>query len=69
MSENPLLDRRLRISAALVLIGLLIEAVSLTWRSPLSFVMFMMAGGLTMAAGITIFFYSIVVVPRPKQGA
>ncbi len=69
MSENPLLDKRLRFSAALVLMGLVIEAVSLTWKSPLSFVMFMMAGGLAMAAGILLFFYSIVVVPRPKQGA
>jgi hypothetical protein len=63
------LEKRLRLSAALVLIGLLIEALSLTWKSPLSFLMFMMGGGLAMAAGIALFFYSIVVVPRPKQGA
>lgn len=54
------LDQRLRVSAVLVLIGLLVELVSFTWHSPLSFVLFVAIGGLAMATGILLFLYSIV---------
>ncbi len=59
------LANRLRISAALVLLGLVVELVSLTWRHPISFIVFVAVGGLAMAAGILFFFYSIVTVPKP----
>jgi len=63
------LERSLRISAILVVIGLLIELGSLGWHSPISFIVFVVGGGLAMAIGILIFFYSVVAVRRPKQGA
>jgi hypothetical protein len=63
------LDLSLRIAATLVLIGLSVELVSLSWHSPISFLVFVIGGGLAIAAGILIFFYSIVAVPRPKEGA
>jgi hypothetical protein len=66
MSER--LDRLLRVAAALVLLGLLVELGSLSWRSPMSFIVFVGVGGSAIAAGIAIFFYGIVAVPRPKQG-
>jgi hypothetical protein len=59
MSDGKL-ERRLRISAALVMLGLVIEWVSLGWRHPTAFVLFVVAGGTLMAAGILLFSYSIV---------
>jgi hypothetical protein len=63
------LEVALRVAATLVLIGLCVELVSLSWPSPISFLVFVIAGGLAIATGILIFFYSIVAVPRPKEGA
>jgi hypothetical protein len=68
MSDTPVLDRRLRIAALLVFLGLVVEAVSLNWHHPVSFIVFVGVGGAAMATGILLFFYSIVVVPRSKQG-
>jgi hypothetical protein len=67
--SHPTLNQRLRISSALVLLGLMIELLSLSWRHPISFVLFLVVGGSSMAAGILLFFYSIVVVPRHDEGA
>ena len=54
------LEQRLRLSAVLVMLGLLIEIASLTWRHPTAFVVFFVFGGAFMAAGILSFLYSIV---------
>jgi hypothetical protein len=62
-------DRRLRLAALLVMIGLLVELGSLSWHHPISFIVFVAVGGGTMAIGILLFFHTIVVLPRPKQGA
>lgn len=57
---DPQLDKRLQISAALVMFGLVVELVSLRWHHPTAFVLFVLVGGLCMAAGILLFSYSIV---------
>jgi hypothetical protein len=54
------LERRLRLSAALVMVGLVVEWVSLRWRHPTAFVLFVGVGGALMAAGMLLFSYSIV---------
>jgi hypothetical protein len=54
------LERRLRMSAVLVMVGLLVEIASLTWRHPTAFILFFVVGGAFMAAGILGFLYSIV---------
>ena len=54
------LERRLRVSAALVMTGLLVEIASLTWRHPTAFIVFFVFGGAFMAAGMLWFLYSIV---------
>ncbi|HEX4462974.1 MAG TPA: hypothetical protein VIA18_33605 [Polyangia bacterium] len=59
MSEAKL-ERRLRISAALVMFGLIVEWVSLGWQHPTAFVLFVVVGGAAMAAGMLLFTYSIV---------
>jgi hypothetical protein len=54
------LQSRLRLSAVLVMLGLVIEIASLTWRHPTAFIVFVLAGGVLMAAGMLWFLYSIV---------
>jgi hypothetical protein len=57
---DAVLEGRLRLSAALVMLGLLVEIASLTWRHPTAFIVFFIVGGTLMAAGILWFLYSIV---------
>jgi hypothetical protein len=54
------LERRLQVSAALVMAGLAIEWISLGWHHPTAFVFFVGIGGAAMAAGMLLFTYSIV---------
>jgi hypothetical protein len=53
-------ERRLRIAGTLVLLGLLVELVSLLWSHPLAFIVFVVGGGLLIAAGILVYLYSVV---------
>ena len=59
MSEQAL-EVRLRASALLVMVGIIVEIASLTWRHPTTFIVFVGVGGLFMAAGMTSFLWSIV---------
>jgi RsiW-degrading membrane proteinase PrsW (M82 family) len=54
------IESRIRASAVLLIIGLLIEAISLRWAHPTAFLVFMFIGGACMAAGIVLFLYSLV---------
>jgi len=59
MSE-AMLESRLRLSGALVMLGIVIEIASLTWRHPTAFIVFVAGGGVFMAAGMFWFLYTIV---------
>jgi hypothetical protein len=59
MTEQAL-EARLRLSAVLVMIGIVVEIASLTWRHPTAFIVFVGVGGLLMAAGMSSFLWSIV---------
>jgi hypothetical protein len=54
------IESRLRVSGALVMLGLVIEIASLTWRHPTAFILFVVGGGAFMAAGMSWFLYTIV---------
>jgi hypothetical protein len=56
------MERRLRVAGIVVLFGLLLEAVSLVWDSPLSFVLVLMGGAALMVAGIVYYLISLVTV-------
>ena len=53
---------RLRIAGVLVFLGLLIEALTLTWNNPIAFLVFL-AGGLLIAVGILFYLLSLVSPP------
>jgi hypothetical protein len=52
--------RKLRVSGILLILGLVIEALSLFWNTAASFMSFAVIGGLCFAFGILLFLYSLV---------
>jgi hypothetical protein len=64
MSVDGTLERRLRISGALIILGLIVEAICLLWSRPLAFVLFMGFGGTLLTAGILFYLYALIREPR-----
>ena len=61
MAENTSrLQRRLKIAAYLLIVGLLVEVVTLYWSSPLSFMLFIGLGGTLIGLGIIVYLTAIV---------
>ena len=54
------IKKKLRIAGALVVLGLLVELISLTWNTPLSFMLFLSVGVGLIGIGILFFFWSLV---------
>jgi hypothetical protein len=51
---------KLRLSGILLMLGLVVEALSLCWNNAFSFMSFVVVGGTLFAAGILLFLYSLV---------
>jgi len=60
-----LMERRLRISGILIVLGLLVEALSLIRIHPLAFLAFMFIGGGFLIAGMGIYLYAIASASSP----
>lgn len=56
---NPV-NTRLRFSGSLIVLGLLMQALSLLWNHPLSFIAVVGLGGLLLVAGILIYLFTLV---------
>lgn len=61
-SDHPLhpFVRRLRLAGALVIAGLVVEAVTLLWSHHLAFVLFLGLGGLLIGAGVVVYLWSLL---------
>jgi uncharacterized membrane protein HdeD (DUF308 family) len=57
--RTPML-RMLRISGILLILGLVVEALSLCWNTAFSFMSFVVVGGFLLASGVLLFLYSLV---------
>ena len=55
--------RKLRISGVLLILGLVVEAVSLHWNTAPSFLFFMFVGGFCFVGGVAVYFFSLI---RPR---
>lgn len=64
-TQEGFISRRLRIAGILVFLGLIVEALSLIWNHPLSFVAFVGIGGLLLFLGIVVYLTALV-SPRPS---
>jgi predicted membrane channel-forming protein YqfA (hemolysin III family) len=62
------MEKRQRLSAIFVAVGLGIEALTLIKIHPLAFLTFMFAGGTCLAAGFVIYLYSLVSFGAPTLG-
>jgi hypothetical protein len=54
------LEHSLRVSAILIAVGLLVQLASFSWRHPLAFVMFGVAGGGLTALGLGLFLVAAI---------
>jgi hypothetical protein len=54
------MKRLLRISSVLIILGLILEIVSLLWFHPLSFVLFAFVAGSLIGAGILVYLVSLL---------
>ncbi len=59
--------RLLQVSSGLVILGLLLEIVSLLWFHPLSFVLFAFVAAGLIGLGILVYLVSLVFVPEPSE--
>jgi hypothetical protein len=63
--------RYLQVSSILIILGLLVEIVSLLWVHPLTFVMFVFVGAFLIGLGIAVYLISLVFAvfpPAEKHG-
>jgi hypothetical protein len=51
---------RLRTAGALIFLGVLIEAFTLEWNSPIAFLVFLGIGGLLIGLGVVFYLLSLV---------
>jgi hypothetical protein len=66
LSGQPI-ERRLQLAGSFLLLGLLIEAISVAWTRPIAFVVFVAFGGVFFALGIFLYLYSLVSVAGRKS--
>ena len=59
------IQRFLQVSSSLIILGLLVEIVSLLWFHPLSFVLFIFVGAILIALGILVYLGSLVFAISP----
>lgn len=58
------MSRILRVSGILLILGLLVEAVSLLFNHPLSFMGFIIIGGALLIIGVVLFLFSLVEIAQ-----
>jgi small-conductance mechanosensitive channel len=58
--QDQYIIKRLRLSGILIILGLIVEAISLAWNHPFSFIAFIGIGGLAIGLGIIIFLMALV---------
>ena len=68
---NPI-HAKLRLSGIFIVLGLVVQALSLLWNHPLSFIAFVTIGGLLLAIGIVLYLLTLVnmqtAIPEEKTG-
>jgi len=60
--------RFLQVSSGLIILGLLLEIVSVLWFHPLAFVLFVFVSATLTGLGIVIFLLSLVLAVYPPAG-
>lgn len=61
------LERRLRLSGLLLILGLLTEAICLFWVRPISFVVLIAIGGTLLLLGVGLYLFSLVSIRHSSE--
>jgi hypothetical protein len=69
MPPGGSMERRLRISGIMVILGLLVEALCLVWSKPIAFVVLVCIGGALIGVGVLFFLYSLLSVSSHPAGS
>ena len=59
-SQELMMAKRLRLAGILLIIGLLVEAFSLLWNHPLSFIAFTSVGLFLLFCGVAVYLFSLL---------
>ena len=59
------IQRFLQLSSGLIILGLLVEIFSFLWFHPLSFVLFIFVGAISIGLGIVVYLISLVFAVSP----
>jgi len=62
------IENFLRVSSVLIILGLVVEIISLLWFHPLSFVLFAFVAITLIGLGILVYLASLVFATEPKTG-
>jgi hypothetical protein len=65
--QEEFITKRVRIAGVLILLGLIVESLSLMWNHPLSFVAFLAVGGLLLAAGVVVYLLMLLFTVQELQ--
>lgn len=57
---------KLRLAGVLIIVGLVVQALSLLWNHPLSFIAFVSIGGLVLGIGIILYLFTLVNIPAAQ---
>lgn len=68
MMTRSTVEGRIRFAAFLILLGLVVEAVTLNILHPLSFIAFAGVGGLLIGSGIILFLLALLRAAEPPAG-
>lgn len=59
-NQSNSIHARLRLAGVLIIAGLVVEALSLLWNHPLSFIAFVSIGGVVLGIGIILYLFTLV---------
>lgn len=59
-NQEVSISKKLRLAGIFIILGLLLEGLSLLWPHPLSFLLFLCVGGLFLTVGILIYLFALV---------
>jgi hypothetical protein len=65
--QEEFITKRVRIAGVFVLLGLVVEGLSLMWNHPLSFIAFLSIGGLLLAAGVVTYLMMLLLSGQQAQ--
>lgn len=58
--QDTHISKKLRIAGIFVILGLVVEALSLLWNHPLSFLAFVSVGGVLLVFGVIIYLIALL---------